>query len=210
MGANVSHQTGGGQSERGRAVPAPLPGDITDDAIARMGLDEFLVRYGGVTREIATQFSVMYSPSTSQQDPVIDLDMYIALMVTQPRPNVLQLLRTSYVEGIDYVMREMPKTGRRHGGHLKKRVLLTPDCFKRLCMRSRTAAAETVRSYFLRMETLTRRYFGALAAKSQTNVDVLLGNQRNQPSGASDPESASASASAKDGLDQLMGDIYIF
>ena len=168
MGANVSSHTGGG----GRpATRPPMPGDISDDAIAQMGLDEFLVRYGGVTREIATQFSVMYSPSTSQQDPVIDLDMYVHLMVTQPRPNVLQLLRLSSLEGIDYVMREMPKAGRRrHGGHLKKRVLLTPDCFKRLCMRSRTAAAETVRSYFLHMETLTRRYFGALAAKSHTNV----------------------------------------
>ena len=194
-------------------VPATLPalpGDITDDAIARMGLDEFLVRFGGVTREIATQFSAMYSPSTSQQDPVIDLDMYISLMVTQQRPSVLLLLRQSYVEGIDYVTRAIPMTERhRHGGHLKKRVLLTPDCFKRLCMRSRTAAAETVRTYFLHMETLTRRYFGALAAKSQTNVGVLLGNQRNQPRGSS--KSASASAmSAKDGLEQLMGDIYIF
>ncbi len=186
----------------------PLPGDLTDDAIARMGLDEFLVRFGGVTREIAAQFSVMYSPSTSQVDPVIDLDLYVSLMVTQPRPNVLQLLRLSYAEGVDYVIREIPKTGRRrHGGHLKKRVLLTPDCFKRLCMRSRTETAETVRTYFLNMEMLTRRYFGALAAKSQTNVGVLLGNQR--PRGASDPESA-APVSAEDGLEQLMGDIYIF
>ena len=157
-----------------------LPGDMSNDAIAQMGLDEFLVRYGGVTREVATQFSAMYMPSTSQQDPVIDLDLYVSLMVTQPRPNVLKLLRSSYIDGIDYVMQdiEIPKNGRRHGGHLKKRVLLTPDCFKRLCMRSRTAAAETVRSYFLRMETLTRRYFGALAAKSQTNVGILIANQR--------------------------------
>ncbi len=146
MGANVSSQTGGSGRQgrvRGRVVPAmlpPLPGDLTDDAIARMGLDEFLVRFGGVTREIAAQFSVMYSPSTSQVDPVIDLDLYVSLMVTQPRPNVLQLLRLSYAEGVDYVIREIPKTGRRrHGGHLKKRVLLTPDCFKRLCMRSRTS-----------------------------------------------------------------------
>ena len=171
---------------------------MTDDAIARMGLDEFLVRYGGVTREIATQFSAMYSPSTSQQDPVIDLDMYISLMVTQARPGVLKTLRASYVEGIDYVMRKIPLARHRHGGQLKRHVLLSPDCFKRLCMRSRTAAAETVRTYFLHMETLTRRYFGAQAAKSLTNVGVLLGNQR--PRGASDPDSEPASEAVQDGL----------
>lgn len=210
MGANVSSQTGGGgRSGRGGVTTAtlpPLPGDISDDSIAEMGLDEFLVRYGGVTSEIATQFSTMYSSSTSQQDPVIDLDMYVTLMVTQPRPNVLLLLRASYVEGIDYVMRKSPTAGRRHGGHMKKLVLLTPDCFKRLCMRSRTAAAETVRSYFLRMETLTRRYFGAQAAKSQTNVTVLLGNQRQRGASENKPESASE----QDGDTQLMGDMYIF
>ena len=37
-------------------------------------------------------------------------------------------------------------------------VLLTPDCFKRLCMRSRSKKAEDVRSYFINLEALIMKY----------------------------------------------------
>lgn len=50
--------------------------------------------------------------------------------------------------------------------------------------------------------------FGALAAKSLTNVSVLIGNQR--PRGAPDPDSEPASEASPDGPEQLMGNIYIF
>ena len=86
------------------------------------------------------------------------------------------------------------------GGAGKRLVLLTPDCFKRLCMRSKTATSEMVRSYFLRMET--RMYFAAKAAKSEHNVAVLASNQR--------PRASSASASDAFVLSTGQGYIYIF
>jgi hypothetical protein len=47
MGNSESRpQVGGGQTE---ATLQPLPLNFSDDAIAMMGLDEFLVHYGGVT-----------------------------------------------------------------------------------------------------------------------------------------------------------------
>lgn len=36
--------------------------------------------------------------------------------------------------------------------------MLTPDCFKRLCMRSRAKRAEKVRTYFIELESLLVRY----------------------------------------------------
>ena len=165
-------QSGGGKTT---ATLEPLP-DIGINAISAMTLNDFLVKYGGVTRTIAEQFASMYTNSTSQQTPVINVDMYV-LFMKQDRKNVLQTLRSSYVVGIDYLENAMPKS-HSHGGHGGKEVLLTPDCFKRLCMRSKTANSEVVRTYFLRMESLSRMYFGAKSTKLQTNVQVLLNNQR--------------------------------
>ena len=192
--AKSSLQVGG--SGESQATLLPLPNNISDDAIAMMGLDEFLVRYGGVTPEIASTFSHMYSPRTSQQDMIVDLSFYMKLMPTQSRSNVIQVLRASYTRGIDFIERDTKQAGR-WGGHGKKQILVSPDCFKRLCMRSKAANAETVRTYFLRMETLTRRYFGAKASKAENNVHVLLGNQHKK-------------APSKDELDETQGFIYIF
>ena len=193
--SNSGPQLGGGESSRQATLQA-LPSKISDDAIAMMGLDEFLVRYGGVTPEIAETFSKMYSPGTSQQDMVVDLSFYLELMPSINKSNVMKVLRASYVRGVDYIERDMPTISKQWGGQGKKQIVMTPDCFKRLCMRSKAANAETVRTYFLRMETLTRRYFGAKASKSDSNVKILLGNQQKAPS--------------TDELDDTQGFIYIF
>ena len=179
-----------------------IPSALSQEEIANMGLDEFLSKYGGVTIEIASTFSQMYTPSTSQQDPVINLDLYVSLMVSQARKNVLKTLHASYTPGIDYVEQETKKEQRKHsrGGINSKEVLLTPDCFKRLCMRSRTANAEVIRTYFLRMETLARKYFGAKTSKLQHNVNILLTNQR--------PKSTTMKEA--DVLDDTQGYIYVF
>ena len=180
MGASSSKHSTSMQGGSGvqLATLTPLPIEMTDAAISSMGLDNFLVVYGGVTLEIAKMFSKMYTPSTSQQDPVIDIDIYVSLMYPHTRTNVIKTLRASYVRNVDYIEEHVNERPAGHVGKVKLRVLLTPDCFKRLCMRSRTKASESVRTYFLRMETLTRRYFAAKALKSQRNVEVLLQNQR--------------------------------
>jgi hypothetical protein len=176
MGNTITIQLGGAMECTAATLPV-LP-DMTDDDIARMGLDEFLQAYGGVSAEVATKFSEMYGQGTSQQDPVINIDLYVELMVTQPRDSALRTLRTSYTIGIDFMESVEETASGVRGGQGKKLVLVTPDCFKRMCMRSKADNGEVVRTYFLRMETLARRYYTALAAKADRNVRQLLRNQR--------------------------------
>ena len=47
---------------------------------------------------------------------------------------------------------------RMQGGRPKKIVLLTIDCFKLLCMRSKTKKSEEVRKYYLELEKLVDKY----------------------------------------------------
>ena len=142
--------------------------DISDEAISQMELGDFLAAYGDEsTRDLAAHFAAMYCNGTLRQDPVIDLDVYVSLMVTQNRPNILKTLRAVYVEGTDYVMRDLSEAElRQRGGQLRKHVLLTPDCFKNMCMRSRASAAETARMYLTRLEALTQRHFAAILSVS--------------------------------------------
>ena len=53
------------------------------------------------------------------------------------------------------------------------RVLMTPDCFKRLCMRSRGKKAEEVRTYFIQIEALVLKYKDHMVAGMQAEIERL-------------------------------------
>ena len=67
-------------------------------------------------------------------------------MVRYKKSDIKETLRKSYMKDIDYiVMRTDPhksKTITKINGRPSIKVLLTVDCFKLLCMRSKTAKSE--------------------------------------------------------------------
>ena len=75
-----------------------------------------------------------------------------------PKKVLLKTLRESYIINQDYITTSKPKRVGKYGGNNHKEVLLTADCMKRLCMRSRSAKAETVRTYFIQIEDFIFRY----------------------------------------------------
>lgn len=72
--------------------------------------------------------------------------------------NKSNLVGHLHVEGVDYIVEKVEKTARpgppvKQGGNNYKKVLLTPRCFKRICMLSRTRQGDAVRDYFLDVES---------------------------------------------------------
>ena len=61
----------------------------------------------------------------------------------------------SYQENIDYKIKVLPPKGQ---GRPSEEIMLTPSCFKRLSMMSRTPKAEQVRDYFLKIEAHLDKY----------------------------------------------------
>ncbi|PNH12557.1 hypothetical protein TSOC_000470 [Tetrabaena socialis] len=124
-------------------------------------------------------FLSMYSPETSQTDAVIDLDK-VATWLAMKKFNIMKVLRASYHEGVDYVItrgsRSVARVGAsmpKYGGNHYHRVMLTPDCFKRICMRSKTNRAEEVRTYFIGLEALLVRYRTMLQAGMDAEIKTL-------------------------------------
>jgi phage anti-repressor protein len=69
------------------------------------------------------------------------------------KADLYETLKKSYVENVDYKVTPLPTKGR---GRRRMQILLTPDCFKLLCMQSKSKNAQQVRLYFLEVEkTLT-------------------------------------------------------
>ena len=61
----------------------------------------------------------------------------------------------------------------KHGGHNKEIILITEDCFKSMCMRSKTQNAEKIRYYYITLEKLVETYKDDIINNQQKYIKKL-------------------------------------
>ena len=139
-----------------------------------MSLKDFLKKYSTIPNAFIDDLFALYGQSTQQSDHVVHLDA-AAKWLKIRKDHMVNTLRESYKKNSDYTVIRQPKqTGvQGWGGHNKVYILLTPDCFKRLCMRSRGKMAEDVRTYFIELEGLVLKYKDHMMAGMQAEIDRL-------------------------------------
>ena len=93
------------------------------------------------------------------------------------RNDHLKRLLTKFDEGLDYIIEEKTKV-KKNGGTHYHHILITPNCFKELCMISQTQRAKEVRRYFIEMEKLVRRYHEIIQDDIYGELGLLKKNQK--------------------------------
>lgn len=126
-----------------------------------MDLATFLKTHSTISNAFVDAFLSIYNPNTIQTDFVVKLSV-AANWLQASKKTLVTTLTSSYKEGFDYTIVKVSKKADVKYGNNNKEWLLTPDCFKRLCMRSRSKKAEEVRTYFIQLESLLVRYRSTL------------------------------------------------
>ena len=54
--------------------------------------------------------------------------------------------------------------------------MLTSDCFKRMCLSSKTLNSEEIRTYFLELEKLVSNYKNYIIERLQKTITILENN----------------------------------
>jgi len=119
-----------------------------------------------------------YNENTLQTDLVINLD-HVAKWLQSKKKHLIETLRKSYKLNIDYILLKGTnprKADPRNNNY--KTCLITPDCFKRLCMVSKAKNAEMVRTYFIEIETLFFKHKDQLIEGLQRDIERLQRNQQ--------------------------------
>ena len=143
-----------------------------------MSLKDFLKRFSTIPNAFIDDLFALYGPSTQQSDFVVNLDA-VSKWLNIRKYNLIVTLRSSYKKNIDYVVdlnprnQALPASVERRGGHNRLTIFLTPDCFKRMCMRSTGKMSEDVRTYFIEVEGLVLRYKDHMMAGMQAEIDRL-------------------------------------
>lgn len=96
-----------------------------------------------------------YKEDSTQTDFVINISN-VAKWLQCSKKELIRTLHRMYKQNIDYIV--LKTTGTKKYANNVRIYLLTPDCFKRLCMMSRSKNADQVRTYFIEIESLLIKY----------------------------------------------------
>jgi len=145
-----------------------------------MSAKEFVKMTSTVPAKFVDELFEFYDETTNQTDTVIRLDV-VAKWLSANKDILAKTLRKSYRAGFDYVVElntKAQKSDPRSNNH--KLYLITPDCFKRLAMTSRSKNAEMVRTYFIEIENMFLKYRMQTLQGMQHEIERLERNQRDK------------------------------
>ena len=158
---------------------------MNDDKKNNILLDDFLKyykeNYNTNQQFIAfiDDFHNIYTFDTENENEfIINIDI-VAKWLFSTKSRLKETLVRSYNKNIDY------KVSKEKNGKISKSnkeiILLTPDCFKRLCLVSKTKKSEEVRTYFIELEKILDKYKSYIINAMKKQIKVLENNQKELP-----------------------------
>ena len=144
----------------------------------------FLKKYTPIDDSFIDDFFSLYTIGSNPSSFVVNLDM-VAKWLEARKANLFRIVKRSYVLDIDYNVSKNGIKGAKgsvgRGKNTIRIVMLTPDCFKALCMQSQTKKSVFVRSYFIAVEKALFVYRDEIVESLHKRIHVLERNQRPTP-----------------------------
>ncbi len=148
---------------------------------------EYIKRLTTIPTDFVDELFELYDTNTTQTDFVVKLDA-ISKWLHGRTDKLVDTLRRTYRYKIDYIITKPGDDTKTHPrANNRKLYLLTPDCFKRIAMMSRSKNAEMVRSYFIEIEGLFIKYREQTLEGMRHDIESLERNQRPKKLGEAKP-----------------------
>ncbi len=138
----------------------------------RISFTDYLKKFTSVSNKFVDDFFSHYDENTSDTDFVVDFDN-TAKWLLMRKDSIKRTLMESYRKNIDYKITENKLTT---AGRPSERILLTPDCFKRICMLTKSPKGEEVRSYYIQLEKHLDKYKDNIINDLRSRIKVLEGD----------------------------------
>jgi phage anti-repressor protein len=155
-------------------------------------LESFLINNSDINKEFINDFFGFQKKKLYEEYKPFTIDLEdVAFWLETRKADLKDLLIQYYSKNLDFIiikqslLRKSPEQNTGSGGHNKILVLLTPDCFKMLCMRSKTKKADKVREYYIEIEKLIDKYKDIIIEENNKKIKILENDLKKeiQPSG---------------------------
>ena len=145
-----------------------------------LSLKDFLKKYSILSNDFIDDFYTIYDFNEyNNNDLIINIDI-VAKWLNSKKGKIKETLVNSYHINIDYKISKQIQNKKISKSN-KEIILLTPDCFKRLCLLSKTKKGEEVRTYFIELEKLINNYKNYIIDGLKSTVKILENNQKPIP-----------------------------
>lgn len=139
-------------------------------------MEEFLKKFSDIPNKFIGDFYSIAREEYRENDFAIDFDQVVNWLNVR-KNHLKDLLVAHFEEKYDYII-DKEKVKHKTGASIRENIFLTSNCFKELCMLSRTEKAREVRKYFIAMENLVKRYHDMIREKLYQKVGLLIKNQK--------------------------------
>lgn len=142
-----------------------------------LSLKDFLKKYSTLSNDFIDDFYNIYDFNQyNNNDFIININV-VAKWLGSLKGKIKETLVNTYNLNIDYkISKEKPNL--KVSKSNKEIILLTPDCFKRLCLLSKTKKGEEVRTYFIELEKLINNYKNYIIDGLKSTLKILENNQK--------------------------------
>lgn len=139
----------------------------------QLSLQEYLKKFSSINNHFIDDFFSLYNENTND-DFVINFDIS-AKWLNIRKDSLKRTLIESYRKNIDYKT-TIEKSN--SAGRPTEIIYLTPDCFKRLCMLTKSEKGEEVRSYYIQLEKHIDKYKDNIINDLRNRVKILERNMK--------------------------------
>lgn len=137
---------------------------------------EYLKKYSTISSKFIDDFFGLHDYKIDFNEIYIDFSLVVKWLNSRT-DNLKKTLTNSYVKKIDYSVEK----GKSTGGRPSEIIKLSFDCFRRLCMLSKTQKAEEVRTYFIEVEKHLNKYKDHIIEILDKKIGILENNQKTIP-----------------------------
>lgn len=149
--------------------------------MSQVSSKSFAKQMASVPNEFIDELFRFYDENTTQTDFAIDMND-VAKWLDGSKETMLTTLRKTYKLNVDYIVNKRTNVFNRQSPNANnhKMYLITPDCFKRFAMLSRSKNADQLRTYFIEVETLFLKHRQQLLDGMKADIERLKRNQKNK------------------------------
>jgi len=141
-------------------------------------MDKFIKKFSNLPKDFVDDFYVIAKEEYTDNELIINFDLVYSWLETR-KDHLKKVLVENFEENYDYVIKiNKVKQSSGNGMTTRHDILLTPNCFKELCMISQTSRAKEVRKYFIEMEKLVKRYYRTIKEEMYKQIGILENNQK--------------------------------
>jgi phage anti-repressor protein len=134
---------------------------------------DYLKKYSTISNKFIDDFFGIHDYKIMENSIYIDFDLVVKWLQSS-RSHLKSTLTNTYIENMDYRITKKLSTG----GRPSEVITLSYNCFRRLCLLSRTKKAEEVRSYFIGIEKHLNKYKDDIIDALKNRIGILNNNQK--------------------------------